>query len=361
MSHEQDASALPPPSTASSLPHANEHITLIGLGAIGISFLALHLTYSSATISVYDPRPDLKEHIEAVLPLYLTSSADISSLVASGRLVLCASLESACRSATIVQEQGPENLGFKQKTWAEVVRYVPPTCHLWSSTSGIPASKQLPDSQDERVVAAPQNDTVESPHQGGSSALSPRQRLLVVHPFNPPHIMPLLELVPSPHTAPTELSFAKSYFTALRSGHRPITIHKESAGFVANRLSFILFREACHLVDEGVASAQEIDEIVRASLGPRWAVAGPFKMYGFGGGSKGMRGFLDNIGESIGEVWKDAGTMTMDDSAWKDKVVEQTTRAYGLPSAEDIRVRDRGLKAVIAVQEEQERAERGES
>lgn len=169
--------------------------------------------------------------------------------------------------------------------------------------------------------------------------------------------MPLLELVPSPNTAASELSHAKAYFTALNSGHRPITIHKETAGFVANRLSFILFREACHLVNEGVASAEEIDEVVRASLGPRWAVAGPFKMYGFGGGKNGMAGFLQNIGESIDDVWKDAGTITMDDenSVWKDKVVAQTNEAYGLPGPEEIRKRDRGLRAVVKVQEDMER------
>ncbi|KAL2436944.1 hypothetical protein ABEF95_015563 [Exophiala dermatitidis] len=353
----------PAQSTAStSRPHANEHIALIGLGAIGVSFLALHLTYSFATVSVYDPRPDLEDHIRTVLPLYLHDDhfddggdeADlVSRLLRSQRLNLCTSLEAACRDATIVQEQGPENLQFKQKTWAEVVRYVSSTCHLWSSTSGIPASKQL-----ERLERSESNEgsnTTDESIEFERTAAGARQRLLVVHPFNPPHIMPLLELVPSPSTSPEEVTFAKSYFTALNSGHRPITIHKESAGFVANRLSFILFREACHLFNQGVASPEEIDEIVRASLGPRWAVAGPFKMYNFGGGNKGMKGFLENIGESIGEVWNDAGLLSMhggDSEEWKEKVVQETTRAYGLPKAHDVRERDRGLKAVVGVQED---------
>ncbi|EHY54125.1 hypothetical protein ABEF92_008271 [Exophiala dermatitidis] len=355
-------------STAASRPHANEHIALIGLGAIGVSFLALHLTYSSATVSVYDPRPDLEDHIRTVLPLYLhddhfaetedDAEGDIdidivSRLLDSQRLKLATSLEAACRNATIVQEQGPENLSFKQKTWAEVVRYVSSSCHLWSSTSGIPASKQL-----ERLEYSESSNTTDESIEFERTAAGARQRLLVVHPFNPPHIMPLLELVPSPSTSPEEVTFAKSYFTALNSGHRPITIHRESAGFVANRLSFILFREACHLVNQGVASPEEIDEIVRASLGPRWAVAGPFKMYNFGGGNRGMKGFLENIGESIGEVWNDAGLLTMDghdSEEWKEKVVQETNRAYGLPKAQDVRERDRGLKAVVGIQEELQR------
>ncbi|KAK4939057.1 hypothetical protein LTR10_020631 [Elasticomyces elasticus] len=329
-------------SSRPTLPHSNEHITLIGLGAIGISFLALHLTYGSAPVSVYDPRPDLQEHISSVLPLYLssdTSTPSISTLLSTKRLIIHTSLTSAVANATIIQEQGPESLSFKQKTWSDVLQHAKPTAHLWSSTSGIPASQQLSHLSSEDPA---------------------RKRLLVVHPFNPPHIMPLLELVPSPQTSPSELEHAKAYFSALNSGHRPITIHKESAGFVANRLSFILFREACHLVNEGVASVEEIDEIVRASLGPRWAVAGPFKMYGFGGGPKGMAGFLGNIGEAIDGVWKDAGRITMDEEGWKRKVIDQTNEAYGLPGAEDIKKRDRGLRAVVKAQEEMEREAKAE-
>ncbi|KAK5241318.1 hypothetical protein LTR40_013280, partial [Exophiala xenobiotica] len=114
---------------------------------------------------------------------------------------------------------------------------------------------------------------------------------------------------------------------------------------------------ACHLVNQGVASVEEIDEIVRASLGPRWAVGGPFRMYGFGGGKRGMEGFLDNIGEAIDGVWKDAGTITMDQDAtnaeaWQRKVIDQTDRAYGVLGPEEIRQRDKGLRAVVKVQEE---------
>ncbi|KAJ9617408.1 hypothetical protein H2204_013830 [Knufia peltigerae] len=323
---------------STTLPHGDKHICLIGLGAIGVSFLALHLTYTSARVSVYDPRPDLQEHLESVLPLYLPSdpsssstSTSVSELLSGKRLVIHSDLASAVRDATIVQEQGPEHLPFKQSTWSEVIKYASPATHLWSSTSGIPASRQL---------------------SHLSHADAAKSRLLIVHPFNPPHIMPLLELVPSPDTATEEVEFAREYFASLGSGHRPITIHKESQGFVANRLSFIMFREACHLVNEGVASAEEVDEIVRASLGPRWAVAGPFKMYAFGGGKKGMAGFLDNIGESIDGVWKDAGNITMAEQGWKKAVVEQTDRSYGTLGPDEIRARDEGLKRMVKLQED---------
>ncbi|KAJ9613162.1 hypothetical protein H2200_003103 [Cladophialophora chaetospira] len=358
MSTTENPSSLPPPSsTPKTLPHGEHHIALIGLGAIGISFLALHLTYTSATVSVYDPRPDLREHVASILPLYLpeskpsTNASDpIVGFISSGRLRFCTSLADAVHSATIVQEQGPENLAFKQKTWSEVLRHVSEGSHLWSSTSGIPASEQLA-----------HLDSTSSLSEG--TRKSAKERLLVVHPFNPPHLMPLLELVPSPSTLPSALKFASEFFKLASPLHRPIPIARETKGFVANRLSFILFREACSLVARGVCSAADLDEIVRASLGPRWAVGGPFKMYNFGGGDRGIEGFLENIGGSIGEVWADndaqGGGFKFDEEGeggkWKGTVVEQVRQAYGVPRSEDVRKRDRALREVVKVQEEIER------
>jgi 3-hydroxyacyl-CoA dehydrogenase len=337
---------LTPPPANKELPYSTEHVCLIGLGAIGISFLALHLTYTAAQTSVYDPRPDLEEHISSILPLYLPATVSVDELRGNGRLRICASLDDALAGATIVQEQGPENEAFKRETWKNVVSKVGRECRLWSSTSGISASRQLGGLDEDKG----EDDRGAKWEQG--LVTSARERLLIVHPFNPPHIMPLLELVPSPYTRAPEVEFAKQYFQDLGSGHRPIVIHKETKGFVANRLSFILFREACHLVNEGVVSVSELDEVMRASLGPRWAVKGVFEMYGFGGGNKGMQGFLNGIGSSIGELWDDAGDLDFKDETWKEKVVHQTNEAYGLPTPEGIRLRDKGLRAVVKCQEE---------
>jgi len=320
-------------------------ITLVGLGSIGISFAALYLKYSQASVSVYDPRPDLEEHIRSVLPVYLDTSDEafsIDTLIANKRLHICSSLEDACKDAVVVQEQGPENIAFKKSIWAKLIDMIPPTAHMWSSTSGISASKQVADLHD-------------------------KSRLMVVHPFNPPHIMPLLELVPSPHTKDEEVDFAKSFFHALASGHQPVVIRKEVSGFVGNRLGWVLLREACHLVAEGVVSVEDVDTIVEASLGPRWAVTGPFKSYHYGGGTKGLGGFFDNLSASIEDVWEDAGQesfrgskflagsneaantadSTPKTSTWADKVVAQTKEAYGLPTPADFAKRDQALKQVL--------------
>ena len=104
---------------------------------------------------------------------------------------------------------------------------------------------------------------------------------------------------------------------------------------------------------------------MRASLGPRWAVKGVFEMYGFGGGAKGIKGFLDAIGQSIAEVWDDAGVLRFggepgEAQGWIETVVAQTDQAYGLPTARGIRARDAGLRAVVECQMEMDAEGKGE-
>ncbi|KXH54129.1 3-hydroxyacyl-CoA dehydrogenase [Colletotrichum salicis] len=324
----------------------NERVALVGLGAIGISFAALYLRHTKSTVRIFDTRPDLEQHISTVLPGYIDSedaSLGISRLGESGRLVICTTLEEACSSATIVQEQGPENPDFKQSIWPKIESFAPGSAHFWSSTSGIAASVQSRDMVD-------------------------KTRLLVVHPFNPPHIMPLIEIVPSPTTNQKEVEFAKRFFAELGSGHRPVVIKKEVLGFVGNRLAFSLLREACSLVDQGVVSTEDVDTIMEASLGPRWAVQGIFKSYNMGGGVAGIQAFLNNLSGTIQEVWdssepvnfqakeaNELGSMGKDDRpTWDAKVVQQTVDAYGLPDPEQFQQRDGALRKVLDVQRQRE-------
>ncbi|KAF4776505.1 3-hydroxyacyl-CoA dehydrogenase [Colletotrichum scovillei] len=324
----------------------NERVALIGLGAIGISFAALHLRHTKSAVRVFDTRPDLEQHLSTVLPGYIDSddaSLGISRLRESGRLVICTTLEEACDGATIVQEQGPENPDFKRSVWPKIESFAPAGAHFWSSTSGIAASVQSRDMVD-------------------------ATRLLVVHPFNPPHIMPLIEIVPSPITNRDEVEFAKKFFTELGSGHRPVVIKKEVPGFVGNRLAFSLLREACSLVDQGVVSTEDVDTIMEASLGPRWAVQGIFKSYNMGGGVAGIEAFLNNLSGTVQEVWDSSepvnfqkkatneseGIGKSDGPTWDAKVVQQTVDAYGLPTPELFQERDAALRKVLDVQRQRE-------
>jgi 3-hydroxyacyl-CoA dehydrogenase len=326
-----------------TMTRPNEAIALIGLGSIGMSFAALYLEHTNFSINVYDPRPDIKQHLESLLPAYLDSKNNefqYLQLAKGGRLNTCSSLEDACRNAVIVQEQGPENITFKSSIWSQVISIAAPTTHLWSSTSGITASRQI-----EQLVD--------------------KTRLLVVHPFNPPHIMPLIELVPSPHTRPEEVDFARNFFQNLGSHHQPVVVRKELPGFVGNRLAFVLFREACHLVERGVVNVEDLDKIVENSIGPRWAAAGPFKSYNFGGGAGGIAAFMRNLAGTMQEVWDDAGTPSLRNTAfhpsreldsvtsrgeaaddWAQKVIDQTQQSYGTPSPSQLVDRDNALRRI---------------
>ncbi|TID22088.1 3-hydroxyacyl-CoA dehydrogenase [Venturia nashicola] len=303
----------------------SSRITLVGAGTIGLSFAALHLQYltSASQLTIHDTRPDLQSYVSANLPKYLPPNqhALVSQISLSNTKD---TFPDALRSATIIQEQGPENIPFKTKIWQEIEPHASKDALLWSSTSGIPASIQ-------------------------SSLMNDKTRLLVVHPYNPPHIMPLLEIVPSPSTTPSLISRTLDFWR--KRGRKPVVIHKECTGFVANRLAFALLKEAIHLVDEGVVSVAEIDEIVQASMGPRWAVAGPFKSYHAGGGVGGLEGFFGNIGGTVQGCWDESGNPRYGEGErWEKKVFEQAREGYGVV---DVGERDRVTRRVVeAVREE---------
>lgn len=332
-----------------AMNEAPRTIALIGLGTIGLSFAALHLKFTNANVRLFDVRSDLKEHVASLLPVYLGRQQDdlahIEGLKASGRITLCSSLEDACKGAAIIQEQGPEKIEFKKETWARAVKSAPKEANLWSSTSGILASRQIEELGDED-----------------------KRRLVIVHPYNPPHLTPLIEIVPSPYSDPSRVKFARDYFANLNAGYSPVVINKEITGFVGNRLAFALFREACHLVANDILSVKDLDAIMEASHGPRWAVAGPFKLWNLGGGAGGIGSFLSNLGTTIEELWEDAGTITLKKSnmepntekyttedayrGWIDKVIRQTDEAYGRPTALSFAERDSTLSRVIQARSE---------
>ena len=317
-----------------------KNITLIGSGTIGLSFAALHLAHSTVTapttITIHDPRPDLREYMISTLPEYLpqslidtlssssesanpSSASIVAQLLDTAQLRIAPSLADAVRSADIVQEQGPEDLSFKAALWPEVEAHAPATALLWSSTSGIPASQQARQMRDPA-------------------------RLVAVHPYNPPHVMPLLEVVPSAATAADVVRRTVRYWEAL--GRRPVVLRKECAGFVANRLAFALLRESVHLVAAGVVGVEDLDDVVTSSMGPRWSVNGPLKSYHQGGSRAGLEGFLGNIGGTVQACWDDAGKERIGE-AWEKDVVEETTRAYGLVAEDALRERDRITTRVL--------------
>ncbi|KAL1852297.1 hypothetical protein Plec18170_006024 [Paecilomyces lecythidis] len=333
-------------------------IAIIGAGTIGLSFTGLHLSHPAnrdggrtVEIRIYDPRPELRAYVERMLPAYLSPSPAAGSLqapsssssdskvtdrialpppISSHTLILSPTLADAVSTAHIIQEQGPESISTKQSLWSEIESLAPPSALFWSSTSGIPASVQ-------------------------SQAMRNPKRLLVVHPYNPPHIMPLLELVPAPGTdldgSGSDVQRTLAYWRRL--GRDPVVLKEEVSGFVANRLAFALLREGVELVNRGVATPQEIDRVVEQSMGPRWAVRGPFWSYHAGGGEGGLKGILGNIGDTIQRCWDDAGKPDLKsegrESEWVGRLCEAVDSSYGKLGKEDLKDRDDKTKRVLDI------------
>ncbi|MBD0691511.1 3-hydroxyacyl-CoA dehydrogenase NAD-binding domain-containing protein [Streptomyces sp. CBMA123] len=261
--------------------------TVVGAGLIGTSWTALFLA-GGLEVTVCDPRPDLDAYLDTELaacePALRRLGFDTAHLTA--RLRLEPDLARAVAQADVVQENGPERLPLKQELWQRIEQYAPADTLLATSTSGISAT----------AIA---------------EALRSPERLVVGHPFNPPHLIPLVEIVPGALTSAETVEKARQFYASL--GKRPQVLRKEVPGFVANRLQSALFREAVHLVATGVVTEQELDSIVTSSIGLRWAVDGPFRSFHLGGGQGGLPDFLAHLGPQMEAAWPTLGTPSFDE------------------------------------------------
>jgi ketoreductase RED1 len=253
---------------------------VIGGGVIGASWTALFLG-QGLRVTIHDPRPDIelvvRADLRAVAPTLKELGMEVASLVEdTGTLIFETNLAAAVMDADVVQENAPERHELKQQLWAAIEAAAKPDALLASSSSALPAT-----------------DIAERMRQP--------ERLIIGHPFNPPHLVPLVEVVPGPRTDPAVAERAVAFYEAI--GKRPQLLGMEIPGFVANRLQSALFREAVHLVSQGVVTEQEVDQIVTNSIGLRWAIAGPFQTYHLGGGPGGLPSFLEHFRRTLEETW----------------------------------------------------------
>jgi ketoreductase RED1 len=263
---------------------------VIGGGLIGASWTAVFLSHG-LRVTVHDPRPDIepvvRASLRAVAPALKELGMDVAELVEdTGSLSFEANLAEAVADADVVQESAPERLELKQQLWAAIETAAKPEALLASSSSALPAT----------AIA----ERMRRP-----------ERLIVAHPFSPPHLIPLVEVVPGSRTDPALAERAVAFYQAM--GKRPQLLRMEIPGFVANRLQGALLREAVHLVSRGVVTEQELDEIVTSSIGLRWAIAGPFQTYHLGGGPGGLPAFLEHFRRTIEEQWPALGTPSLDE------------------------------------------------
>jgi ketoreductase RED1 len=282
------------------------NVTVVGAGVIGASWVALFLA-NGLKVTVQDPRAGVDAEVRG----YVDRAADAlralglsAELIASGheRLSFEPDLERAVANADLVQENGPERIEFKRELWKRIADAAPKHALLLSSSSALPASAQA------KEMDAP-------------------QRMLIGHPFNPPHIIPLVEVVPGAKTSADAVADAVAFYKAL--GKVPQVVRKEIGGFVANRLQAAIFRECVSLVAQGVVTVDELDSIVTHSVGLRWAVGGPFASFHLGGGDDGMRGFVRQFGPGLETRWRSMEAPVAFDEATSQTLFEQSDAAFG--------------------------------
>ncbi|MET8814979.1 3-hydroxyacyl-CoA dehydrogenase NAD-binding domain-containing protein [Streptomyces sp. NPDC004549] len=310
------------PPTSEPVLDSYKRAAIIGGGVIGISWAGLFLA-RGIDVVINDPREDIADLVLAGLEEITPALAELglpTENLADG-LSFEADLATAVTDVDIVQENGPERLELKQQIWRTIEDAAPAHALLATSTSSIPAS----------AIA---------------EAMRQPERLVVGHPFNPPHLVPLVEIVPGEKTSEETVRQADAFYAAL--GKKPQVLRKEVPGFVANRLQAAIFRECVHLVAEGVVTEQELDDIVTSSIGMRWAVAGPFRTFHLGGGPEGLPHFITHLGRAMETgLWPVLGTPSFDD-ATVALLTEQAHAAFGDGTVEELAAeRDRAQIALM--------------
>ncbi len=301
-------------------------VAIVGGGLIGGAWAAFFLSRGLA-VRVHDPRPDGEVSIRPIVEQALADIAELALLptISNDALQFCPTLEDAVGPADYVQENAPEILELKQGLLARIDAIAAPDVLIGSSTSSLRATDLQRDCR----------------HP---------ERVLVAHPFNPPHLVPLVELVRGDKTALLAQDAAYAWFESL--GKAPIRVAREARGHVANRMSSALWREAVHIVAEGIASVEDVDRAIRFGPGLRWAVDGPHMLYHLGGGAGGMAAYLDHLGPAQEARWAELGTPTLDARTRELLVAGVADEADGRTVAVLAAERDRRLIAVLQALDE---------
>lgn len=290
----------------------NKNITIIGAGVIGASWAAVFLA-KGMNVTISDPKENIAQDVKDYVQGALTelsqmglNTQNISLEKNQTSLFFEKDLAVAVSQADYIQENGPENRDFKANLWKEVEAHAPNHTFFLSSSSGITATQQ-------------------------ATQLTKPERLIIGHPFNPPHLMPLVEVVPGIQSDQSYIEHVLNFYSAL--GKSPKLLKKEVAGFVANRLQSAIFRECVALVQQGVVTVDELDDIVTTSLGIRWASGGPFLAFHLGGGAGGITHFLEHLTPTMELVWKDQQNTTVTfDAKTKQLIIDQINEKYGTES-----------------------------
>jgi len=259
-----------------------KRVAVIGTGVIGASWTALFLAKGLSVVAT-DVAPGaegrLRQYVDEAWPAL--ESLGLVPGASRSNLKFTEDLAQAVAGAELVQENGPERIDFKKKLYGQLDDLLPPTAIIASSSSGLTMSEI----------------------QSGCPAHP--ERCVIGHPFNPPHLIPLVEIVGGKKTSDDTIRRVTDFYAAL--GKRTIRLHKEVPGHVANRLQAALWREIVHLISEGVVNVADADTAVCWGPGLRWGVMGPTLLFHLGGGQGGIEHFFDQFTGPMTAWWKVLG------------------------------------------------------
>lgn len=305
-----------------------EKIGLVGGGVIGAGWAARFLL-EGHDVALYDPDPEIGRKLDTVVAAARKTRAALYPGIATreGALTLAPSVEAAVAQADFVQESLPEREDLKQRVLKTIDAAARPDVIVGSSTSGLLPTRL-------------------------QSAMVRPERFVVGHPFNPVYLLPLVEVCGGAQTSEATKTAAMALYA--RVGMKPLHVRKEVDGFIADRLLEALWREALWLVNDGVATTEEIDDAIRYGAGLRWSFMGTFLIYRMAGGEAGMRHFLAQFGPALKLPWTrlEAPELT---EALIDRVAEQSdAQAAGASIRELEARRDACLVGVLDALRKQE-------
>ncbi len=284
-------------------------IAIVGTGVIGASWAAQYLARGFDVVAT-DPAPNAEANLRKYVDEAWEQLKDIglSPGASRDRLSFTANMKEALSKADLVQENGPERPDFKIKLYADMDEATPVDSLIASSSSGItPSVMQSKCQHPERVV--------------------------VGHPFNPPHIIPLVEVVGGARTSPEAIKQAMAFYTSI--GKKAIHVRKELPGHVANRLQAALYREMLYLIEQGVLSVEETDAAVCYGPGLRWGVMGQSLQWHVGGGAGGINHFMEHLMDPLTGMMKALGNPQITPQL-KQTIIDGVTREAANRSVDEL-------------------------
>jgi len=306
------------------------NIAIVGTGVIGASWAALYLA-RGFNVTATDPAPNAEANLRKFIDAAWKDLTIIglSPNASRDHLKFTTDMKKALADADLVQENGPERQDFKIKLFADMDAATPEDSIIASSSSGLTMSVM-------------------------QSACKHPERCVIGHPFNPPHMVPLVEVVAGAKTSPETVERTISFYTSI--GKRPIHVRKEVVGHVANRLQAALYREVVYLIEQGVLDVADSDAAVCWGPGLRWGLMGPNLLFHLAGGEGGIQHFMEHLSGPVATWWKDLGTITEFSPEVKQTIVNGVLKEANSRSIPDLeRERDEMLLELLTTRAKDEK------